>query len=83
MGALRGVAGMLRAGRINIGQFDCSDVFLDAGSSLMQVMNFVRDLNPTYDFYKIYPDRIRHIPSYERRFDNFKLQNWAFIKSDR
>jgi len=83
MAALRGAEGMLRAGRINIVQFEYSDVFLDAGSSLMQVMNFVRDLNPTYDFYKIYPDRIRHIPSYERRFDNFKLQNWAFIKSDR
>lgn len=81
MAAIRGAERMLREGRIGIIQFEYSYVFLDAGTSLLQLMRYVREVNPSYEFYKIYPDGIRPVPAYDHTLDNFKTQNWAIIKS--
>jgi FkbM family methyltransferase len=77
--ALRGAEQMLRAGAIGIIQFEYSSVFLDAGSSLLQLMKYVREVNPAYEFHKILPNGTRHVTSYEHTLDNFKTQNWALI----
>jgi FkbM family methyltransferase len=79
--AIRGAEQMLRAGRIGIIQFEYSYVFLDAGTSLMQLMKLVNDINPAYEFHKIYPDGTRRVAAYEHTLDNFKTQNWALIKA--
>lgn len=78
--AIRGASRMLREGRIGTIQFEYSYVFLDAGTSLMQLMKIVSEINPAYEFHKIFPDGTRRIPSYEHTLDNFKTQNWALIK---
>jgi FkbM family methyltransferase len=80
MAALRGAEQMLRDGRIDVVQFEYSYVFLDAGVSLMQLMKYVHEVNPTYEFHKIYPDGTRRVTTYEHTLDNFKTQNWAIIK---
>jgi FkbM family methyltransferase len=80
MAAIRGAEQMLRAGNVGVIQFEYSYVFLDAGTSLMQLMKYMRELNPAYEFHKIYPDGIRPIRTYEHTLDNFKTQNWALIK---
>jgi FkbM family methyltransferase len=81
MAAIRGAEQMLREGRIEVLQFEYSYVFLDAGTSLLQLMRYMHDVNPAYRFYKLYPDGARPIESYAHRLDNFKTQNWAIIKS--
>ena len=80
MAALRGAEQMLRAGKISIVQFEYSHVFLDAGTSLKQLMEYIHATNPEYVFFKIFPDGARHVPVYEHALDNFKTQNWAFMK---
>jgi len=80
MAAIRGAEPMLRAGKIGIIQFEYSYVFLDAGTSMMQLMRYVRDVNPAYEFHKIFPDGARPVRIYEHTLDNFKTQNWAIIK---
>jgi FkbM family methyltransferase len=81
LAAIRGAERMLRDGRIEIVQFEYSYVFLDAGASLRAVIAYVHELNPTYRFYKLYPDGPRPVDKYEAAMDNFKTQNWAFIKN--
>jgi FkbM family methyltransferase len=78
--AVRGAAAMLRAGKIDIIQFEYSYVFLDADASLLKLMQYVRSLNPDYDFYKLYPDGPRRVDAYRHTMDNFKTQNWAIIR---
>lgn len=80
MAAIRGAEQMLRAGKIGVIQFEYSYVFLDAKTSLMQLMQYVQGVNPAYEFHKIYPDGPRLVPTYEHTLDNFKTQNWAIIK---
>jgi FkbM family methyltransferase len=80
MAAIRGAERMLRAGSIDILQFEYSYVFLDAGTSLMRLMAYMRDINPDYVFHKIYPDGAQPIHTYRHTLDNFKTQNWAIIK---
>jgi FkbM family methyltransferase len=81
MAAIRGAERMLRQGRIDVLQFEYSSVFLDAGTSLMQLMKYVQLVNPAYVFHKIYPDGVQPVPRYTHDLDNFKMQNWALIKS--
>jgi FkbM family methyltransferase len=80
MAALRGAERMLREGRIGIVQFEYSQVFLDAGTSMLQLMKYISEVNPTYEFHKLLPTGTRHVSSYEHVLDNFKTQNWALIK---
>ena len=78
--AIRGAEHMLRAGKIGIIQFEYGYVFLDAGTSLMKLMEYMRGVNPAYEFHKIMPDGTRAVPRYQHELDNFKTQNWAIIK---
>ncbi len=79
--AIRGAARMLREGRIDVVQFEYSYVYLDAGSSLMQLMRDVTELNPSYVFHKLYPDGAVPVRNYRHTLDNFKTQNWAIVRS--
>jgi len=78
--AIRGAEQMLRAGKIGVIQFEYSYVYLDAGTSLMQLMRYVQGVNPDYEFHKLFPDGPRRVVAYEHVLDNFKTQNWAIIK---
>jgi FkbM family methyltransferase len=78
--AIRGAKDMMRAGKIGVIQFEYSYVFLDAGTSLLQLMKVVNEINPDYEFHKIYPDGVRPVRTYRHTLDNFKTQNWALIK---
>jgi FkbM family methyltransferase len=80
MAAIRGAERMLRSGEIETLQFEYSAVFLDAGASLLGLMQYMREINPAYEFHKILPDGTKRISSYEHAIDNFKTQNWALIK---
>jgi FkbM family methyltransferase len=80
LSAIRGAEQMLRAGRVGVLQFEYSYVFLDSGTSLRAVMEYVRRINPCYRFFKLYPDEARPIDTYDQAMDNFKTQNWAMIK---
>ena len=80
MAALRGAQRVLKEGRVDVIQFEYSSTFLDAGASLLQLWKYVTELNPAYEFHKIYPDGIKHVPAYSHELDNFKTQNWVMIK---
>lgn len=80
MAAIRGAEQMLRAGKIDVIQFEYSYLFIDAGTSLMQLMRYVNEINPRYEFHKILPTGTRPITKYKHELDNFKTQNWALIR---
>lgn len=82
MAALRGAERLLRTGSLGVVQFEYSAVFIDAGASLRQLMEHVRGLNADYAFYKLFPDRARHVAAYNHAHENFKTQNWAFVHRD-
>jgi FkbM family methyltransferase len=81
MSAIRGAESMLRAGRIGVLQFEYSYVYLDASTSLMQLMRYMNEVNPDYVFHKLYPDRAQPVHTYQHTLDNFKTQNWAIINT--
>jgi FkbM family methyltransferase len=81
MSAIRGAERMLRDGKIGVLQFEYSYVYIDAGTSLMQMMRYLQGVNPNYVFHKLYPDRAEPVRTYRHTLDNFKTQNWAIINT--
>lgn len=79
--ALHGAERMLRAGQIDVVQFEYGFMYVEARTSLLDLMQYIRGVNPRYVFHKLYPDGARPVTTYSHELDNFKTQNWALIKS--
>jgi FkbM family methyltransferase len=78
---LKGMAKILRLGRIGVIQFEYGGAYIDARIYLKDIWDFVLSVNPNYSFFKLYPQEIRHVPRYKQSLENFQYQNWAIIRN--
>jgi FkbM family methyltransferase len=76
---LLGAERMLRAGRVRYAQVEYGPAYLDAGTSLRDVMRLLEDCG--YRPYKILPRGPEPV-SYSRSLENFTLSNWLFVRAD-
>jgi FkbM family methyltransferase len=77
---LRGAVEMLRDGKISMIYFEYNDCWIDARIFLKDVFELVEPYNCR--FYAMYPDKLKTVPKYDYRLDNFKYRNYVIAKSD-
>ena len=80
LSVMRGAERMLRTGRIGITQFEYGGTYMDSRTFLKDVFDYISQLGNGYEFYKLFPDGLRHAPKYVLRFDDFQYSNWAFTR---
>ena len=73
---LQGAVHLLKHGLIKIIQFEYGGTYLDAGTSLKGIWNFIKIVNPKYKFYKIYPTKLKSIKQYSDDLETFLYSNW-------
>jgi FkbM family methyltransferase len=74
----KGMIRILKSGRIGAIQLEYGGCNIDAGVLLKDIFRFFEAFD--YSFYKVYPKKLRFVPGYEQRLENFQYQNWAIIK---
>jgi FkbM family methyltransferase len=79
MEVFKGAERMLSSGCVNIIQFEYGGCNIDAGVLLKDIFNFFKPLS--YSFFKIYPQELRSIATYDQGLENFQYQNWAFVRN--
>lgn len=72
---LRGATTMLQQGGIRLIQFEYGGCNIDSGVLLKDLFEFLEPFG--YQFYKIFPQALKHIPHYDQRLENFRYQNWV------
>jgi FkbM family methyltransferase len=77
---LRGAAEMLRAGKISMIYFEYNDCWIDARIFLKDVFELIEPYHCRV--YAMYPNKLRAVPKYDYRLDNFKYRNYVIAKSD-
>ncbi|MBD2093913.1 FkbM family methyltransferase [Trichocoleus sp. FACHB-591] len=75
---LKGAKNLLSLEKINFIQFEYGGTYIDSKTFLKDVFEYFNEFN--YSFYKIYPNKLFLINSYDVRFENFQYQNWAIIR---
>jgi FkbM family methyltransferase len=63
--------------RVGMIQFEYGGCNIDSKVLLKDIFEFFSGMN--YNFYKIFPDRLKHFQRYDQRLENFKYQNWLMI----
>ncbi len=76
--AMKGMRESLAAQRIEMMQFEYGGTYLDAGTRLKDVFDWMAPFS--YDFYKLRGSGLRKIPVYEVTMDNFRYQNWLLVR---
>ena len=74
----KGAADMLAHGSIKRIQFEYGGCNIDSRVLLKDLFDFFAPYG--YLFYKIYPDKLQHVPRYDQRLENFQYQNWAVMR---
>ncbi|MFW9881708.1 MAG: FkbM family methyltransferase [Candidatus Thorarchaeota archaeon] len=77
---LKGGKKMIENNHIDIIQFEYGGCYIDANVFLRDIFNLFEGLN--YNFYKIYPNYVKPVKSYNPRYENFQYQNWLIIRKD-
>jgi len=77
---LAGAERMLREGRVRYAQVEYGPGYLDAKTSLHDVMRLLGDLG--YRPHKILPHGPEPVPAYSRSMENFTLSNWLFVRAE-
>lgn len=77
---LKGAQKMLREDRIKIVQFEYGGTYIDSRTFLKDIFNYFSDLN--YRIYKIYPDYIQPVDTYNAQLEDFQYANYAAIQYD-
>ena len=80
LAVVRGAEQTLRAGRVGLAQFEYGGTYIDSRTFLKDVWDFITQLDAGYQFYKLFPDGLRHAPSYQPRFEDFQYSNWVFAR---
>jgi FkbM family methyltransferase len=78
----RGGERMFRESRVAAVQFEYNDTYIDARTQLKDIWEFFRGLGRDYQFYKIYPTELRHVPEYTQRYESFRYSNWAVLHKE-
>ena len=73
----KGGRSLFAENRVGIIQFEYGGCNIDSKVLLKDLFEFFE--GTAYRFYKIFPDRLKHVPRYDQRLENFKYQNWLLI----
>lgn len=73
----KGGRSLFAENRVGIIQFEYGGCNIDSKVLLKDLLEFFE--GTAYRFYKIFPDRLKHVPRYDQRLENFKYQNWLLI----
>jgi FkbM family methyltransferase len=63
--------------RVGMIQFEYGGCNIDSKVLLKDIFEFFAGMN--YNFYKIFPNRLKRFRRYDQRLENFKYQNWILI----
>ena len=74
----RGASDMLSESQIKVIQFEYGGCNIDARVLLKDIFDFLRPF--AYEFYKIYPYKLRLVEHYDQRLENFQYQNWVVMR---
>jgi FkbM family methyltransferase len=77
---LQGGAKVFEQGRVQYGQFEYGGCNIDAGVLLKDLFAWFDAKR--YRLFKLLPNRLRPVPRYDQRLENFQYQNWLFARSD-
>ena len=75
---LKGGKNLIENRQVNIIQFEYGGCNIDSRVFLKDFFEFFDGMS--YNFYKIYPDCVKHIERYDYKLENFKYQNWLVIE---
>ena len=75
---LKGARQMMKEGRIKLIQFEYGGCYIDARIFLKDIFEYFQDMN--YEFYKIYPKKIKKINKYQQKLDNFHYTNYLVVR---
>ena len=79
--AFKGMNSAIKKGQVMTIQFEYGSTYIDARILLKDIWDFVRDTNPAYQFYEIFPFRIQLQEKYSQKFENFLYKNWVIIRN--
>lgn len=79
---LRGAAGLFRARRIRIVQFEYGGTYIDARGLLKDVWELIAELDPQRTFFKLHPDGPRPVAAYRQELETFQYSNWVIAAND-
>ena len=82
LSVLRGMRESLRQGQVRAIQFEYGGTYIDASILLRDVWEFVKEVNPRYQFHKLGPTSARRILHYTPALENFQYANYAVILTD-
>jgi hypothetical protein len=74
---LRGAKHFLSTGAISMVQFEYGGTFIDSHTFLKDIWEYLKDVHPSFEFYKIVRNGVVHVPKYDPRLDDFKYSNWV------
>jgi FkbM family methyltransferase len=74
---LRGARQALSDRRIAMAQFEYGGTFIDSHTFLRDIWEYLKDVQPSFEFYKIVRNGVLHVPKYDPRLDDFKYSNWV------
>jgi FkbM family methyltransferase len=78
LAVFKGMSQMLERGCVRRIQFEYGGCNLDARVYLGDIWEFLDRYG--FNFYKIYPDHLRHVSKYHQTLETFKYSNWVCIK---
>jgi len=82
LSVLKGMRESLRQGQVRAIQFEYGGTYIDACILLRNVWDFVKEVNPHYQFHKLGPTGARRILHYTPALENFQYANYAIILTD-
>lgn len=73
----KGARRLFERNRINVMQFEYGGAYIDAKTLLRDFFEFFEKLD--YTFYLLYPGRVRLVPRYDQRLENFQYKNFIVV----
>jgi len=77
---LKGAIKTLSLGHIKCIQFEYGGTYIDSRILLKDIFEILLPFG--YEFFKIYPNRLKHIFDYSQIHENFKYSNWVAIHKE-
>lgn len=77
---LKGMQESLQQGRVKAVQFEYGGTYIDARTLLQDVWDYITQLNPRYQFYKLSLGGPKRYTHYKQALENFQYANYAFIR---
>jgi len=74
---LRGARELLRKGKIDYLQFEYGGTFLDAGVTLEDIFQYLRNMR--YELFKLSSSRLEHIEQFSSAYEDYKYSNFLAV----